>query len=68
MVSHRVTNMGDGKALILSGKCLALIVFPRDMEKNIMMGRAPEIINYYNNEFMLNGSLVYRDIVGVIIV
>ncbi len=66
MVSHRVTNMGDGKDLILSGKCLALIVFPRDMEKNIMMGRAPEIINYYNNEFMLNGSLVYRDIVGVI--
>jgi len=65
-IAERVTDMRQGKDLILTGKCLALVVFPRDMENDLMRGRAPKIINYYNNEFMLTGSLIYRDIVGVV--
>jgi len=61
-VVRRVTDLESGHRLIREGKVYALIVLQRDLEKDVLSGKAPSVINYYNNEFLLPGSLIARDV------
>ncbi len=61
-VAHRVTDPVSGHRLIREGKAYALIVLQNDFEKNVLSGKAPAVINYYNNGFLLPGSLIARDV------
>ncbi len=65
-IKYRVNNLEEGKRLILSGKCNALVVIPKDLEKDVLSGLSPSIINFYNNEFLLAGSLISRDVSSVV--
>jgi len=65
-VAWNVASIEQGKKIILKGKSNALVVLPKNMEKDILKGQSPRIINFYNNEFMLIGSLINRDITKVI--
>lgn len=61
-VVRRVTDLESGHRLIRKGKVYALIVLQRDLQKDVISGKAPSVINYYNNEFLLPGSLIARDV------
>ena len=61
-VSHRVTDPESGHRLIREGKAYALIVLQSDFEQDVLSGKAPAIIHYYNNGFLLPGSLIARDV------
>jgi ABC-2 type transport system permease protein len=61
-VVRRVTDPESGHRLIREGKVYALIVLQRDLQKDVLSGKAPPVINYYNNEFLLPGSLIARDV------
>ncbi len=65
-VVHHVTCIEEGKKQILKGDSYALVVLPKGMEKDILKGDAPRVVNFYNNEFLLIGSLINRDITTVI--
>ena len=65
-IAQKTTNLEDGKRFILKGDSNALIVFPKNMEKDILKGQAPHITNFYNNEFLLIGSLINREVTTVI--
>ncbi len=65
-IQHQVNSMEEGKRLILSGEANALIVMPRNLEKDILSGLSPSIINFYNNEFLLSGSMISRDVNAVV--
>lgn len=65
-VTGEVTSVQQGKKLILQGKSNALILLPKNMEKDILKGHSPRVVNFYNNEFLLIGSLVNREISSVI--
>lgn len=61
-VSHRVTDPELGHRLIREGKAYALIVLQSNLEQDVLSGKAPAIIQYYNNEFLLPGSVIARDV------
>ena len=65
-VAHYVTSVEEGKKLILRGDSLALVILPNHMEKEILKGESPRIIHYYNNEFLLIGSLISREVTSVV--
>lgn len=61
-IIRKVTSMESGKEFILSGKSYGLIILPKQMEQDVISGYAPHVIGFYNNQLMLPGSLISRDI------
>ncbi len=60
-IDGSVQNMEEGKAEIQSGKVYGLIVIPEEFEKWILKGLRSKVVVYYNNQFLLAGSLIDRD-------
>ncbi len=65
-IKHRVTSLEEGKQLILSGNSYALVMIPKNLEKDVLRGLSPSIVNFYNNEYLLAGSIISRDINSVV--
>jgi len=65
-VGNKVFNMPEGRSLLRTGKCYALIVLPKHLEHDVLEGTAPQVINFYNNQFLLAGSIINRDVRQVI--
>ena len=65
-VDYRPLNLEQGKDLILRKKIYALIVIPSDFEKEIYSKKQPQLVSYYNNQYMLIGSMVSKDITAAI--
>jgi ABC-2 type transport system permease protein len=64
-VTQEVADAETGHSLIRQGKVYALILLPEHLERDGLAGKAPSVISYYNNEFLLPGSLANRDIRSV---
>ncbi len=60
-IAGSVQSMEAGKGQIQSGKVYALIVIPEEFEKWILKGLRSKVVVYYNNQFLLAGSLIDRD-------
>lgn len=65
-ITRNVTNLSDGQSLLHRGDCYALIVIPKDLEQDAMTGKAPPVINYFNNQYLLAGSIIHRDLRQVV--
>jgi ABC-2 type transport system permease protein len=61
-VAQRVTDLKEGKALILSGGSYALVVLPRGLERDRFRGQGAQVTSFYNNQSMTAGSIVNRGI------
>ena len=61
-VAHRVTDLKEGKALILSGGSYALVVLPKGLERDRFRGQGAQVTSFYNNQSMTAGSIVNRGI------
>jgi ABC-2 type transport system permease protein len=48
--------------LILSGKIYGLLMLPRNLERDVMAGRRPEVVFFYNTQTLTTGNLVLRGI------
>jgi ABC-2 type transport system permease protein len=65
-VTQRVTSIEQGKEHLLKGHSNAVILLPKNMERDLLKGHSPQVVNFYNNDFLLVGSLVNRDVTAVI--
>lgn len=65
-VVKKVDTVDAGQKQILSGKSYALVVLPRNLEQDVLAMKAPQLICYYNNQLLLPGSLINRDLHAVI--
>lgn len=61
-VAQRVTDLKEGKALILSGASYALVVLPKGLERDRFRGQGAQVTSFYNNQSMTAGSIVNRGI------
>lgn len=61
-VVQRVTNLKEGKSLILSGGSYALVVLPQGLERDRFRGQGAQVTSFYNNQSMTAGSIVNRGI------
>jgi ABC-2 type transport system permease protein len=57
-----VSDPEAGHLMIRQGRAYALVVVPHNFERDVFAGKAPRVICFYNNEFLISGSLVSRDI------
>lgn len=65
-VAHRVEDLAAGRDLILRGEAYAVVLLPGDLERDVTAGRRPEVVTFYNNQFMTSGSIVSRAIGGAV--
>src|SRR6056297_21228 len=61
-VTDYVTNLKEAKAGLKKGDFYAVIVIPDDFRKKIYRNQQPGVINYYNNAYMVVGSLINSDV------
>lgn len=65
-VVGKVDTVEEGRKQILSGIGYALVVIPRNLERDALARKAPHLICFYNNQLLLPGSLINRDLHSVI--
>lgn len=57
-----VADPAEGRDMILRGKAYALIVLPRNMERDAKRGLGAKVLGYYNAQLLLAGSVIYGDL------
>jgi len=65
-IAFRVNDLETAQRYIREGKVYAVVVFQKGLERDAYTEKAPLVISYYNNEFLLPGSLISRDIRNVV--
>ncbi len=61
-VTRRVSDLAEGRQLILSGDVRGLLMLPRNLERDVYGGRRPEVVFFYNTQTMTSGNLVLRGV------
>lgn len=61
-IAYEVTDLTQGKQLILEGKASGLLLLPQDLEQNVKAARRPEVVFFYDNQHMSAGSVVSRGV------
>ncbi|TBZ83819.1 ABC transporter permease [Rhizobium leguminosarum bv. viciae] len=61
-VALAVSDLAEGRQLILSGEVHGLLMLPRNIERDVLSGRRPEVVFFYNTQTMTTGNLVVRGV------
>jgi len=61
-IAFEVTDLTQGKQLILEGKASGLLLLPQDLEQNVKAAQRPEVVFFYDNQHMSAGSVVSRGV------
>ncbi|MBY5333748.1 ABC transporter permease [Rhizobium leguminosarum] len=61
-VALAVSDLAEGRQFILSGKVHGLLMLPRNLERDVLSGRRPEVVFFYNSQTMTTGNLVLRGV------
>lgn len=65
-VKYKVTDFLEGKKLLSQGSAYALVVIPKNFQSDIYRLKQPSIVLYYNNQTILIGGIVSKDIKTVL--
>ena len=61
-IAVRVGDLAEGRNLILAGHIHGLLMLPRDLERDVLAGRRPDVVFFYNTQTLTTGSLVLRGV------
>lgn len=61
-VKYHVTSLEEGHQLIVGGQTYALVVIPRNFTRDIYRGTYPQLVYYYNNQMLLIGGIITKDV------
>jgi ABC-2 type transport system permease protein len=64
-VAWQVADPAEGERLLKAGSSYALILLPRDLERDVKRGQAPVVVAYTNAQWILPSSLISRDLRAV---
>lgn len=64
-VFNRPSNELVAKRDIVKGKTYAVLVIPENFETDITKGNKPDISLKYNNQYLLTGGIIYKDVMTV---
>lgn len=59
-VAEEVSTLREGRQLLLAGKAYAVVLIPSNTDRDVLAGRRPEVVLFYNNQYMTPGSMVAR--------
>lgn len=61
-VAANVSDLSEGRHLILSGKVHGLLMLPRNLERDVFAGRRPEVVFFYSTQTLTTGNLTLRGV------
>ena len=61
-VVRNVSDLTEGRKLILSGAVHGLLMLPQNLERDVQSGRRPEVVFFYNTQTMTTGNLTLRGV------
>jgi ABC-2 type transport system permease protein len=61
-VAAHVSELAEGRRMILDGRVQGLLYLPLNLERDVLSGRRPEVVFFYNTQMMTGGNLVLRGI------
>lgn len=61
-VAVNVSDLTEGRHLILSGKVHGLLMLPRNLERDVFAGRRPEVVFFYSTQTLTTGNLTLRGV------
>jgi ABC-2 type transport system permease protein len=56
-VSRRSSDLNDAMNAIRSGKAIAAVYIPQHLERDVMSGRRPQVVIFYNKQFFTPGNI-----------
>ena len=65
-VTREEDTLGEGRRRLLSGEAYAVVLISARTERDVLAGRRPEVVLFYNNQYMTPGSLVARGVGGAL--
>jgi ABC-2 type transport system permease protein len=65
-VADEADSLGEGRRLLVTGKVYAVVLIPPRTERDVLSGRRPEVVLFYNNQYMTPGSMVARAVGGTL--
>ena len=64
-VLYRPSNELIAKRDIIKGKTYAALIIPENFETDITKGNKPAVSLKYNNQYLLTGGIIYKDVMTV---
>lgn len=61
-VQVRVGDLAEGRGMILAGRIRGLLMLPHNLERDVLAGRRPEVVFFYDTQTMTAGNLVLRGV------
>ncbi|ABS17394.1 MULTISPECIES: ABC transporter permease [Hyphomicrobiales] len=65
-VAGRLVNLTEGREAVLDGRIYAAVLIPSGLERDLLLGRRPEVVVFYNNQLMTPGGIAARAINGAL--
>ncbi|MCQ2958050.1 MAG: ABC transporter permease [Candidatus Gastranaerophilales bacterium] len=65
-VKYPVTNLEEGRQLLVEGKIYAFIVIPKNFQRDIYRQSQPKLAYYYNNQRILIGGIITKDVSALV--
>ncbi|MFC3612728.1 ABC transporter permease [Lutimaribacter marinistellae] len=59
-VAAHMSNLAEAKTALVAGDVYGVVLIPEDMESDLLQGRRPEIVTFYNNQLLTVGGIVSR--------
>lgn len=60
-IAYEVSDELQGQRTIKRGESFALVIIPKDFQKNVQKGLLPNLTCYYNGQYLLPAGLILRD-------
>lgn len=61
-VAYRVTDYNQGHQLLTEGKVYAFFAIPKNFQRDIFRLKQPKLVFYYNNQRILIGGIISKDV------
>lgn len=65
-VALSVQDLAEGHRRIAAGAVYGLLLIPQNLERDLLAGRRPEIVFFYNTQKMTAGNLVMRGVASAV--
>jgi ABC-2 type transport system permease protein len=65
-VKYRPMTLGEGESLMYKSDVYACVVIPKNFERDVNLLRAPKVYNYYNNQYLLIGGTMYKEVYAAV--
>ena len=61
-IKFKTSDLREGKDILNGGAAYALLLIPKNFKSDLSLGKRPQIICYYNNQMILVGGVIIKDI------